>query len=159
MEDLNEAKGIVAQVEQLARTMARRGLTHLEIQSETSNIQLKRSAEATALHEVMPPLFMSDYQMPTSAAMEEAEEESIWQPPQAIEICSTLVGYFQPAPIEPGTRIERGQTVAQVEVLGIPNEIPSTITGILLEWAIQAGEAVQYGQPIALIEPLMEEET
>lgn len=159
MEDINETKGIVAQVEHLARTMAKRGLTRLEIQNEGGSILLKRTAEAAVPHEVMPPLFMSDYRIPAAGDVDEVEEESVWQPPQLFEVCSTLVGYFQPAPIEPGTRIERGQTLAQVAVLGIPNEIPSTITGILLEWKLNAGDAVQYGQPIALIEPLMEEGT
>jgi len=158
MEDMNETKGITTQVEHLARMMAKRGLTRIEIHGETSGIILKRSAEASVSHEAMPPLFMSDYHLPVAGTTEDAEEVSVWQPPQTIEVCSTLVGYFQPAPITPGTRIERGQTLAQVEVLGIPNEIPSTVTGILLGWTMNAGEAVQYGQPIALIEPLMEEE-
>lgn len=160
MEDLNQTQEeMVAQVEHLARTMAKRGLTRLEIQNETGSILLKRIAEAAAPHEAMPPLFMSDYHIPAVSDVDDTKEESVWQPPQFFEVCSTLVGYFQPAPIQPGTRIERGQTLALVEVLGIPNEIPSTITGILLEWKLNAGDAVQYGQPIALIEPLMEEET
>jgi biotin carboxyl carrier protein len=56
-----------------------------------------------------------------------------------------------------GASVERGQTLATVEVLGIANEVVAPLPAILESWAVESGQPVQYGQPIAYLRPLSEE--
>jgi len=56
-----------------------------------------------------------------------------------------------------GASVERGQTLATVEVLGIANEVVAPLPAILEGWAVESGQPVQYGQPIAYLRPLSEE--
>ncbi len=65
---------------------------------------------------------------------------------------SPAVGVFRPGPT-PGTRVRAGDAVGSVDLLGIPQDVPSPIDGILVEVFATAGEAVEYGEEIASIEP------
>jgi biotin carboxyl carrier protein len=56
-----------------------------------------------------------------------------------------------------GASVERGQTLATVEVLGIANEVVAPLPAILESWVVESGQPVQYGQPIAYLRPLSEE--
>lgn len=154
MENLEPKDEIILQLEQLARLMVERGLLSAELKLSNGSVRLKRAPEATAVPESIPPLFYS-------AALEkpvasESQEATSWQPKQ-VEIPSPFVGYFRKAPLESGTRLERGQTIGTIEVLGFPNEVHTPLPGILLEWKVGDGEPVEYGQPIALIESILEE--
>jgi biotin carboxyl carrier protein len=59
---------------------------------------------------------------------------------------------FRPGPT-PGTRVRAGDAVGTVDLLGIPQDVPSPIDGILVEVFATAGEAVEYGEEIAAVEP------
>ncbi|MCX7993673.1 MAG: hypothetical protein N2651_08390 [Fimbriimonadales bacterium] len=154
MEMVNEA---LEQVERLAQLMAQHGATRLEVRDGATQITLARVAGATvAPHaDEMPPLFLSGYAQPEAAREEPAE--SLWQPPARLEIRSEFVGYCTLAPIEVGHAVERGQTLATVEVLGIANEVVAPLPGVLEGWAVESGQSVQYGQTIAYLRPLSEE--
>ncbi|CUU34645.1 MAG: biotin/lipoyl-binding protein [Armatimonadetes bacterium] len=145
------------QVEQLAQLMAQRGLTRLEIEIDDARVQLRRPPTPTTPHdtETMPPLFMTAF--PAEASPANEPEESRWTPPAVLEVRSPLVGYCTLAPIEVGKRVERGETLATIEVLGIPNEVSAPVPGILQEWAVENGQPVEYGQVIARLQPLSEE--
>ncbi|MDM7461814.1 MAG: biotin/lipoyl-containing protein, partial [bacterium] len=69
---------------------------------------------------------------------------------------SEMVGYCTLAPIEVGSAVERGQPLASIEVLGIPNEVVAPLPAVLEGWAVESGQAVQYGQTIAYLRPLSE---
>ena len=155
MEMVNEA---LEQVEQLAQLMAQHGATRVELRNGALQIALTRAQGASAPptpDEAMPPLFVSGY-TPTEPAPE-AEPESVWQPPALLEVRSECVGYCTLAPIAVGASVERGQTLATVEVLGIANEVVAPLPAILESWAVESGQPVQYGQPIAYLRPLSEE--
>lgn len=155
MEMVNEA---LEQVEQLAQLMAQHGATRVELRNGALQIALTRAQGASAPptpDEAMPPLFVSGY-TPTEPAPE-AEPESVWQPPARLEVRSECVGYCTLAPIAVGASVERGQTLATVEVLGIANEVVAPLPAILEGWAVESGQPVQYGQPIAYLRPLSEE--
>jgi len=155
MEMVNEA---LEQVEQLAQLMAQHGATRIELSDGAWQIALTRAQGASAPptpDEAMPPLFVSGY-TPTEPAPE-AEPESVWQPPARLEVRSECVGYCTLAPIAVGASVERGQTLATVEVLGIANEVVAPLPAILEGWAVESGQPVQYGQPIAYLRPLSEE--
>jgi acetyl-CoA carboxylase biotin carboxyl carrier protein len=157
MENIDTSAQMIAEVERLAQLMARKGVTRLEVRQGALFVQMDRAAAPASLDETMPPLFLDGYHSPLTAEATE-EESSCWNVPKEVEICSTMVGYAQLMDWGLGSRIERGQPLARVEALGIPNDIVAPLTGIITAWLIEHGEAVQYGQPIALIEPLLEEE-
>lgn len=154
MEMVNE---LLEQVERLAQLMAQHGATRIDLSDGATHITLARaaSAEIAAHTDEMPPLFLSGYAQSGTAS--EEPTESLWQPPALLEVRSELVGYCTLAPIEIGSAVERGQTLATVEVLGIPNEVVAPLPGVLEGWAIESGQPVQYGQTIAYLRPLSEE--
>lgn len=145
------------QVEKLAQLMAQRHLTYLELELNGVSVLMRRPATVhpSPLEESMPPLFMAGFHAESAPPTD--TEESLWTPPAQLEVRSALVGYCTLAPIEVGKRVQRGETLATIEVLGIPNEVSAPLPGILQAWAVENGQAVEYGQVIALIQPLSEE--
>ncbi len=144
-------------IERLARLMAQRGVVQMRVRQGGMQLHLRRQASPVFSEpsEAMPPLFLSGYSTPTEGETEPSE--SVWQPPSRFEVRSQWVGYCTLRPIEVGSRVERGEVLATVEVLGIPNEITAPVPGILQEWAVGSGQAVEYGQVVALLTPLSEE--
>jgi acetyl-CoA carboxylase biotin carboxyl carrier protein len=155
MEMVNEA---LEQVERLAHLMVQHGATRVELSDGTWQIALTRAQGASAPpspDEAMPPLFVSGYATPEPES--DTEPERVWQPPALLEVRSECVGYCTLAPIAVGASVERGQTLATVEVLGIANEVVAPLPAVLEGWAVESGQPVQYGQPIAYLRPLSEE--
>jgi acetyl-CoA carboxylase biotin carboxyl carrier protein len=155
MEMVNET---LEQVEQLAQLMAQHGATRVELRDGALQIALTRAQGASASptpDEAMPPLFVSGY--PPTEPAPAMEPESLWQPPALLEVRSECVGYCTLAPIPVGASVERGQTLATIEVLGIANEVVAPLPAILEGWAVESEQPVQYGQPIAYLRPLSEE--
>jgi acetyl-CoA carboxylase biotin carboxyl carrier protein len=138
--------------------MAQHGATRVELRNGALQIALTRAQGASVSptpDEAMPPLFVSGYATPEPAP--DAEPESLWQPPARLEVRSECVGYCTLAPIPVGASVERGQTLATIEVLGIANEVVAPLPAILEGWVVESGQPVQYGQPIAYLRPLSEE--
>lgn len=155
MEMVNEA---LEQVERLAHLMVQHGATRVELSDGTWQIALTRAQGASAPptpDEAMPPLFVSGYATPEPES--DTEPERVWQPPALLEVRSECVGYCTLAPIAVGASVERGQTLATVEVLGIANEVVAPLPAVLEGWAVESGQPVQYGQPIVYLRPLSEE--
>jgi biotin carboxyl carrier protein len=145
MEMVNET---LEQVEQLAQLMAQHGATRVELRDGALQIALTRAQGASAPptpDEEMPPLFVSGY-TPTEPAPE-AEPESLWQPPARLEVRSECVGYCTLAPIPVGASVERGQTLATVEVLGIANEVVAPLPAILEAGLSNRGSPCSTGNP------------
>ena len=155
MEMVNEA---LEQVERLAHLMVQHGATRVELSDGTWQIALTRAQGASAPptpDEAMPPLFVSGYATPEPES--DTEPERVWRPPALLEVRSEYVGYCTLAPIAVGASVERGQTLATVEVLGIANEVVAPLPAVLEGWAVESGQPVQYGQSIAYLRPLSEE--
>jgi len=154
MEMVNE---LLEQVERLAQLMAQHGATRIELSDGATQITLARAASAGSVPptDEMPPLFLSGYE--TGQPVREEPTESLWQPPALLEVRSELVGYCTLAPVEIGSTVARGQLLATVEVLGIPNEVVAPLPSVLEGWAVETGQPVQYGQTIAYLRPLSEE--
>lgn len=71
-------------------------------------------------------------------------------PPRSIA-ASPTVGIFRPE-VMVGTAVQAGDRVGVVDLLGIPQDVPSPIDGTLVEVFPSSGEAVEYGEPIAAVE-------
>lgn len=76
------------------------------------------------------------------------------------EINSPMVGTFYraPAPNEPafvevGDRVRKGQTVCIIEAMKLMNEIESEVSGEVIEVLLENGQPVEYGQPLIWVNP------
>ncbi len=75
-------------------------------------------------------------------------------------INSPLPGIFyrKPSPesppfVEPGDRVEKGQTIGLVEVMKTFHELRSTASGRLANFVVDNEEEISIGQAIAVVEP------
>ena len=74
-------------------------------------------------------------------------------------IKSPMVGTFyrSPAPdadpyVEPGDRIESGQTLCIIEAMKLMNEIQGEVRGKIVRVAVQNGQPVEFGQTLFLVD-------
>jgi acetyl-CoA carboxylase biotin carboxyl carrier protein len=75
-------------------------------------------------------------------------------------VLSPLVGTFRLAEkpggkplVEVGMRVEAGQTVGIIDVLGIKNPVPADVAGVVEEILVADGQRVQFDQPLLVINP------
>jgi acetyl-CoA carboxylase biotin carboxyl carrier protein len=76
-------------------------------------------------------------------------------------VTSPFVGTFyrspspdQPAFVELGSVVRKGQTLCIIEAMKLMNEIESEVDGKVAEVLAENGQPVEYGQPLFRIEPL-----
>jgi acetyl-CoA carboxylase biotin carboxyl carrier protein len=86
---------------------------------------------------------------------EEKREEK-----KGLVITSPFVGTFyrspapdQPAYVEVGASVKKGQTLCIIEAMKLMNEIEADVTGKVTEVLAQNGQPVEFGQPLFRIEP------
>jgi acetyl-CoA carboxylase biotin carboxyl carrier protein len=60
-------------------------------------------------------------------------------------------GPDQPAFVEPGGRVAKGQVIGLIEVMKSYHEVTAPVDGVLAHFAIEDGQFVEYGQEIARI--------
>jgi biotin carboxyl carrier protein len=72
-------------------------------------------------------------------------------PPRSVATSPT-VGLFRPS-VPVGTWVQAGDRVGVVDMLGIPQDVPSPIDGTLVEVFPSSGEAVEFGEAIAAVAP------
>jgi biotin carboxyl carrier protein len=80
-----------------------------------------------------------------------ADEPYVSEAPPRSVATSPTVGVFRPE-VAVGTHVQAGDRVGVVDLLGIPQDVPSPIDGTLVEVYPAAGEAVEYGEAIAAVE-------
>ncbi|HEY1126955.1 MAG TPA: acetyl-CoA carboxylase biotin carboxyl carrier protein [Actinomycetota bacterium] len=75
-------------------------------------------------------------------------------------VTSPFVGTFyrtpapdQPAFVEVGTLVKKGQTLCIIEAMKLMNEIESEEAGRVAEILVENGQPVEFGQPLFRIEP------
>lgn len=75
-------------------------------------------------------------------------------------VTSPFVGTFyrspapdQPAYVEEGTVVKKGQILCIVEAMKLMNEIEADVAGKVVEILVDNGRAVEFGQPLFRIEP------
>ena len=66
---------------------------------------------------------------------------------------SPAVGTFNPGPrAVSGTRVRAGDSLGNVDMLGVPQDIPAPADGIVGQTLVEAGMAVEYGQELIRLE-------
>ena len=75
------------------------------------------------------------------------------QPEPRAVATSPAVGIYQPrAEARAGTRVQAGDRLGMVDMLGVPQEVVAPSDGLVGASLVEAGEAVEYGQELVVIE-------
>ena len=96
---------------------------------------------------------------PTAAASPEPAD--VEEPDSGLaEIHSPMVGTFYRAPapdappyVEPGDRVEKGQTVCILEAMKLMNELEAEVSGTVREICVENADPVEFGQVLFRIDP------
>ncbi len=95
---------------------------------------------------------------PSSAPAPQAAQAAPATKPGQV-VSSPFVGTFyrtpapdQPAFVEPGSVVKKGQVLCIIEAMKLMNEIESEIAGKVAEILVENGQPVEFGQPLFRIE-------
>lgn len=143
------------------------GIDSLEISRFGTRVRIAKSPPVTvsaaagaALPAAMPAApSAAAVPEPVAAAAPEpvAEEEA---DSGLVEVLSPMVGSFYRAPapdappyVEPGDRVEKGQTVCILEAMKLMNELEAEVSGTVREICVENAEPVEFGQVLFRIDP------
>lgn len=136
-------------VERLTKIARANGVATMSVASGSLSVDLT----------LLPATVAVEGQVPRSP-VEAVILTSSPSPEQADFITAPMVGTFytggkpgDPPFVEPGDRVEIGQTIGIVEAMKIMNEIPSEIACTVLEVLVTNGQAVEYGTPLFRVAP------
>jgi acetyl-CoA carboxylase biotin carboxyl carrier protein len=98
--------------------------------------------------------------LPSASAPAPTAAPSAAEPRPGTVVTSPFVGTFyrtpapdQPAFVEVGTSVRKGQVLCIIEAMKLMNEIESDVAGRVAEIFAQNGQPVEFGQPLFRIEP------
>jgi acetyl-CoA carboxylase biotin carboxyl carrier protein len=90
----------------------------------------------------------------TDFAVHQGDEAS----DEPLVVLSPAVGFFfrsdsrsAPPSADVGARVQMGDALGSIEVMGVPHAVFSTHDGVVESFLVEDGEAVEYGQPIVAI--------
>ena len=139
------------------------GIDSLEISRFGTRVRIAKSPPVTA--PAAAPSAMTA--APTAAAPAEPaaaaapEPADVEEPDSGLaEVHSPMVGTFYRAPapdappyVEPGDRVEKGQTVCILEAMKLMNELEAEVSGTVREICVENAEPVEFGQVLFRIDP------
>ena len=139
------------------------GIDSLEISRFGTRVRIAKSPPVTV--SAAAPSAMSA--APTAAALAEPaaaaapEPADVEEPDSGLaEVHSPMVGTFYRAPapdappyVEPGDRVEKGQTVCILEAMKLMNELEAEVSGTIREICVENAEPVEFGQVLFRIDP------
>jgi len=139
------------------------GIDSLEISRFGTRVRIAKSPPVTvsaAAPSAMPaaPTAAAPAEPAATAAPEPADVE---EPDSGLaEIHSPMVGTFYRAPapdappyVEPGDRVEKGQTVCILEAMKLMNELEAEVSGTVREICVENADPVEFGQVLFRIDP------
>ena len=118
---------------------------------EPQRVLLRRD-KAPQLVAVAAPL------LPAAAPMEApppgAPEETPEAAPTGLIVTAPAVGLYRQPPValRAGDAVTRGQVVAIVESMKVPNEIAAPADGVVREISVEDGRGVEYGQELLILD-------
>ena len=136
------------------------GLGELEVREGDWRVRLRRPTTSSASR---------DRRSGDRMASDRAAEKSVERPPRAHHhhpepalsvrtdsrsvATSPAVGVYQPRKdLSAGARVQAGDRLGAVDMLGIAQEVVSPVDGIVGVSLVEAGDAVEYGQELIAIE-------
>lgn len=136
----------------LAQVAAEHGLSELELEDGGVKFRLKAGFAVQEVTTVAAPAATRVALTPAATPKAKAASEDHFA------VVSPMVGLFfrQPSPGEPafveiGDRVEKGQTVGLVEAMKSFNEITAEAGGIVVEIPAENGKEVETGQTLILL--------
>jgi len=148
MTDAEHALRVIARaaselVPQLTERLARHGLAEIEVSSGDLRLRVARA---------LAPV-------PASAPPDRSGSAGSAPPPQApamaaaVGVASPAVGFFVYAEgLGPGLAVAKGDSLGQVEMLGIRHDVRAPRRGTVRHLVAETGEAVEYGQVVLELE-------
>ena len=134
----------------LVARLSATGLGELEVHEGDWAIRLRRTPHAA------PAGRRSDRSRPTAPAAGPATAAGSASTAPASDrergvATAPAVGVFR-AIAQVGARVQAGDRIATVDLLGIPQDVAAPIDGTVVEVFAQTGDAVEYGEPLAAVE-------
>lgn len=141
------------QVEELIELMRRSGVTELSLELPDYKIQIKRGPEGEQITG-------SAEARTANPAAQTAAAANKAQAGDTLAVVSPVVGVFhnggmvEPREmIEEGQRVEKGQLLAAIEAMKVPNEVRAPASGMLARVLVRDGAPVEFGEMLFLIQP------
>jgi len=133
-------------------------LVDLVQQASICEITLKRGDQRITIRRSLHHAFPQNQEMCLTAPEEEAElvETSLGADTLNTEtacVRAPLVGIFTHVrpQVKVGTPVNEGQVIAQIEAMGIKNEVVAPIKGVVQEIFVEDMQPVEYDQELFLI--------
>jgi len=135
------------------------GIDSLEISRFGTRVRIAKSPPVTVSAAApSAPTAAAPAEPAAAAAPEPADVE---EPDSGLaEVHSPMVGTFYRAPapdappyVEPGDRVEKGQTVCILEAMKLMNELEAEVSGTVREICVENAEPVEFGQVLFRIDP------
>jgi biotin carboxyl carrier protein len=150
----------VAELRQLITLMEKSDIEEITIEHESDGLHLTLRKPAPI--ELDPAALLGADDLLESAAITAAESapEAEAEAVKALDIRSTLVGFYRAVarrgakPLAPGDSVKEGQIIGAVEALNVLNEVESPAAGRVRKILVDDGQPVQYGQVLMKVEPL-----
>lgn len=147
-------------IQQLIKTAGEEGLTFLEIETEGIRITMKKGEQTDAVeNSVSVTSNIENLEDKIEIRDNDAgESEEVVNKPAADEkdlktVSSPIVGTFyasgdpkEPAFVEVGSKVKKGDTLCIIEAMKLMNEIQSEFDGEVVDVLVENEQMVEYGQ-------------
>jgi acetyl-CoA carboxylase biotin carboxyl carrier protein len=147
------------EIEDLIALMRRAGVTQLSLEVPDYKISITRGSEGervTTRHAQDAGESRAHPSADGSPGPPEAEPELT----EAVPVVSPVVGVFHNGGmvgpreiVKEGDRVRKGQLLAAIEAMKVPNELRAPIGGVIAKLLVKDGAAVEYGQTLFLMQP------
>jgi acetyl-CoA carboxylase biotin carboxyl carrier protein len=152
------------EIKKLIRIVEQSQIHELEITEGEQHIRIAKAPPAGAVAPVPAAATPEPPPRPTEASPS-PPATAPQGPPSPEEdglrpVVAPIVGtfYASPAPdaapfVQPGARVEVGQTVCIIEAMKVMNPIGAEFAGVVRRVLVENAQPVEYGEPLFLIEP------
>jgi acetyl-CoA carboxylase biotin carboxyl carrier protein len=142
----------IERIKDLIALMKESGVTELSVEQPDYKVSIKRGEVG---EEAEPEPASAE----AAPALEEPPAET-----DLVTVSAPMVGVFRlggagegAAYLAVGDRVERGQAVAAIESMKVPNDVPAPAGGRIEEILVADGTPVEFGQALMRIRPAQEE--
>lgn len=155
------------EIQDLLDFIAKTGLEEVNIETEEFKVAVKRSNQVvTSVAAAPAPVIAAPVAVAPVAVAPVATKPAEASPAAAassntLTIKSPMIGTFytsnnpaNPALINVGDEVKKGQVVCIIEAMKLFNEIESEVSGRIVKVLVQNATPVEYDQPLFLVEPM-----
>ena len=148
----------LTKIEELIALMRQSGVTQLSLELPDYKVSITRGPEPLAAPAAGDPPAGSAWPPADPPVRAGGPAEGLAA--MALTVIAPVVGVFRNGGSAPGRqviagggRVKRGQLLATIEAMKVPNEVRSPVDGVVTSVAVEDGAAVEYGQTLFVILP------